>query len=378
MASLSLAVECRYYRAGVCGSCTELALPWEEQIAAKQKYAEQLIPAKTWLPIAVSRKENFRNKVKLVVSGSYENVQLGISDQDLRNCPLPLPEIKAVIPRLAEFIKQCKLRPYRVNSASGDLKYLLITASPSQELMVRFVVRRAGVQGIIRKNLPHLLEKLPQIKVVSLNIQPEHKAILEGEEEIILTSQTVLPFLLPNTGIYLELRPQSFFQTNTAQAEVLYQQAASWLAGASSAWDLYCGIGGFAFALAEAGVEKVQGVEAMPEAVKAANDTAVQLELAQRLEFVAADATKWILEQKVQPEALVLNPPRRGIGAELAQWVNNSQVQKVVYSSCNAQSLAKDLAIMNNFQVEQAQVVDMFAHTKHMEIICLLQKKSED
>ena len=148
MASLSLAVECRYYRAGVCGSCTELALPWEEQIAAKQKYAEQLIPAKTWLPIAVSRKENFRNKVKLVVSGSYENVQLGISDQDLRNCPLPLPEIKAVIPRLAEFIKQCKLRPYRVNSASGDLKYLLITASPSQELMVRFVVRRAGVQGI--------------------------------------------------------------------------------------------------------------------------------------------------------------------------------------------------------------------------------------
>ncbi|MDY5584178.1 MAG: methyltransferase domain-containing protein [Arcanobacterium sp.] len=385
-------LNCGYYRRGECNSCTEIELRYPQQLAQKLEIAQKLIPAQEWLESAASVISGFRNKVKLVVTGTFEEPNLGIIGQDLRNCPLPSSGIREVLPIFADFITRCQLRPYNFQRNSGDLKYLIITESPHGKLMLRFVVRRRGVQGIIRKYLPDLLNQLPELAVVSLNIQPERKAIIEGPEEIILTSGAELEIPLANLGFSLQLRPQSFFQTNTAQAEILYSQAAEWLKGASSAWDLYCGVGGFAFALAHAGINEVVGVETSAEAVASAQINAQHLQklgllltsndldyaLTPNLEFICADARKWAQEQLNQrniPEALVVNPPRRGIGKELASWLNDSRITKIVYSSCNIDSMARDLELMPNYFVSQARVVDMFAHSAHFECIALLQLK---
>ena len=102
---------------------------------------------------------------------------------------------------------------------------------------------------------------VPGARVVSMNLQPEHKAVLEGPDEHILTGADTLPMRV--NDITLHLRPQSFFQTNTDVAGALYRQAAEWVAAAApaSVWDLYCGVGGFALHAARAGVAEVTGVE---------------------------------------------------------------------------------------------------------------------
>ena len=85
-----------------------------------------------------------------------------------------------------------------------------------------------------------------------------------------------------------------------------------------------------------------------------------------------ADATAWALEQPTAPDLVVVNPPRRGIGAELAGWLESSGVRHVVYSSCNAESLARDLALMPSLRPVEARVLDMFPHTTHYEVLVLL------
>lgn len=407
-------LDCRYFAAGQCRSCTLLDVPQDVQLATKQARAEELLApfvhdAVAWRSPWAATREGFRNKVKLVVTGSAAHPRLGITGprgrgQDLRDCPLPTPGIQMATPALARFVAECGFQPYDPSADCGVLKFVIVTESPSGELMVRFVARRRGVQGMLFKKLERLRELVPAARVVSLNVQPERKAVLEGDEEILISDAATLPMTLRVAGrdLTLNLRPQSFFQTNTDAAEVLYSRAVEWVSGAVgqdlgslNAWDLYCGVGGFALALASAGM-RVVGVEAQPQAIDAARES---VEAMRRrgadvdATFVAADATVWAREQSGSggagaseatgegagagevPDVVVVNPPRRGIGPELAGWIAQSGVETVLYSSCNVHTLAADLAAMEVFDVVKAQVVDMFPHTAHFETVVLLRRR---
>lgn len=376
-------LECHYFDAGLCRSCVLIKTPQNRQLEAKQARARELINAGEWLEPHASGRAVFRNKVKLAVTGTVDKPNLGIirpdgEGQDLRDCPLPTPGIQEATPALARFITECGFAPYDPRTDHGVLKFVVVTESPAGELMVRFVAKRRGVRGMLFKKLDRLRELVPAIRVVSLNVQPERMAIIEGEEEVLISDADVLPMNLDVAGedLILNLRPQSFFQTNTEAAEVLYTRASEWLDGVESAWDLYCGVGGFALVLARRGV-RVIGVETQGQAVAAAQKTADDMGV--RAEFIAADATHWAREQgraggRSLPGAIVVNPPRRGIGMELAQWIEDSGVQTVLYSSCNADSLAEDLAVMSSYKVTKVQVVDMFPHTRHFEVVGLLKR----
>ena len=134
----------------------------------------------------------------------------------------------------------------------------------------------------------------------------------------------------------------------------------------STVWDLYCGVGGFARHLAAPG-RTVVGVELSADAVAGARAAAGGL-----AEFVAADATAWAGEQSTVADLVVVNPPRRGIGPDLASWLEGSGVRHVLYSSCQVDSLARDLTAMPSLRPARAQVFDMFAHTEHFETLVLL------
>lgn len=352
---------------------------------------------------------------------------------DLTSCPLHVNEIKAALAPLTRAITRMGLQPYSIVKRRGELKHVLVTASANGQLMVRFVLRSTAQLPAIRKGAPRLQSELPGLRVLSVNIQPRPAAILEGEREIILSQDSTLdmPLYLPELGgdgvvvnnkksvLPLVLPPQSFFQTNSDVAAGLYAQARAWardyaggaagvLTGAEagregaggaagtltgepgagepgaggahpdatqnsqSIWDLYCGVGGFALALAQPGAQ-VLGVEVSAPAIDGARAAAAQLSLTSpQVRFEAGDASVLDTSGQVyghdKPDLLVVNPPRRGIG-ELAASIEGSGIQRVLYSSCNPASLAKDLAVMSSYRVRRARLFDMFPHTNHAEVL---------
>ncbi len=373
-------MDCHHFDAGRCRSCTWLPRPYDDQVVDLQNRCAAALAGHIgllWEPPYRSAESGFRNKAKMVVTGTATEPNLGILDQggagvDLRDCGLHVPAIRQALPVLAAFIARADVTPYDVGSRSGELKFLLVTASPVGELMVRFVTRSQEPVARLRKHLPWLLGELPGLVVASVNLQPEHKAVIEGEREILLTEQAVLPMRI--NGHDLLLRPQSFFQTNTEVAAALYRDAAEWIdeRDPRSVWDLYCGVGGFALHVGRPG-RTVLGVETSAEAVASATETASRSGSAAA--FVAGDATAHALAAAEVPELVVVNPPRRGIGDDLAGWLNASEVRTVLYSSCNPESLARDLAAMPAFAAVRARLFDMFPQTAHAEVLVRLDRQ---
>ncbi|MDF0513803.1 23S rRNA (uracil(747)-C(5))-methyltransferase RlmC [Agromyces sp. H3Y2-19a] len=389
-------MDCSYFDAGRCISCALMGRRYDLQLADKQAHAEALLApfgVGHWEPPVASREDAYRNKAKMVVGGTVDAPTIGILDADgygidLQACGICSDGHRAAFPVLARFITLARITPYDVRRRSGELKHLIVTESPDGELMVRFVLRSTEPVARIRKHLPTLLAELPNARVVTANVLPEHKAVLEGEHEIVLTEAETLPMRL--NDVTMHLRPQSFFQTNTAIAAALYAEARTWIRDLApdSAWDLYSGVGGFALHIAGAAGSAstagsadgagpaVTGIETSVEAVASAELSRTDAALS-RLRFAAGDATDFALRAQPAdaPDLVIVNPPRRGIGPELAHWLEASDVSHVLYSSCNAASLAKDLAAMPSLRPVRARVFDMFPQTTHFEVMVLLGRR---
>jgi 23S rRNA (uracil747-C5)-methyltransferase len=380
-------MQCDYFDAGVCRSCTLMGQPYADQVLDKEIRTRELLRDAAeasggidWLPAVRSPESGYRNKAKMVVAGSVQQPTVGILDAkgrgvDLRHCGICTPGIQRALPILADFIAYAGLIPYDVPKRRGELKFVLVTEAPDGSLMVRFVLRSEGQLAQLRRHLGTLRDALPAAVVVTANILPEHKAVTEGDREIVLTERDTLTMRLG--GVDLHLRPQSFFQTNSAVAAELYAQATTWIdeVAPSSMWDLYCGVGGFALHAARPG-RRVLGIETSREAVASAKQSAREADLAD-VRFIADDATAHALRARPSdvPDLVVVNPPRRGIGASLASWLEDSRVRHVVYSSCNPVTLAKDLAAMPSLRVRRARVLDMFPQTDHLEVVTLLSRR---
>lgn len=375
---MSESVHCDYFEQERCRSCSWIDRGYAEQLAAKQATAQQLLggidSGIDWQPPQASATRGFRNKAKLVVSGDCAQPVLGIVDEryqgiDLSDCLLYPESMRAALPRLRQFISLARLLPYDIAARQGELKYLLLTASPADHaMMLRFVLRSREALGRIEKHLPELQSALPALRVVSVNLQPRHAAVLEGDTEILLSAEDSLP--MPLNGVPLYLQPGGFFQTNSAVAAALYQSARRWIEPMQPrrVLDLYCGVGGFALHLAAAGRE-VSGVEISPSAIASARRAAAEAGIQAR--FDCADAR---VLPATSAELVVVNPPRRGLGNELCNALQASRARWLLYSSCNPDSLARDLRLLPHFRLRRAQLFDMFPHTPHAELLVLLQR----
>ncbi len=373
-------MQCDYYDADRCRSCELMGEPYRHQLARLQTRLERTladaVPGDAWQPPAHGPESGFRNKAKLAVGGVRGAPTLGILDGerrgvDLRHCGLYEPGLDTAVVTLAELVADLDLTPYDVPARSGELKHVIVTHSPDGELMVRFVLRSRAQLGKLKAGLREIRRRLPQARVVTVNLLPRHQAVLEGHEEIWLTQERELPMRVGD--LVLQLRPQSFFQTNTAVATQLYAQARDWVADVdlTSAWDLYSGVGGFALTLAAARPRAtVTGVEVAAEAVRSAVRSAAAAGLDGRVAFVAADATAYAGAHDA-PDLVVVNPPRRGIGAELAGTIERSSATHLLYSSCDAESLAADLRSLPSWKVARARGFAMFPQTEHAEVLVL-------
>lgn len=369
-------MRCGYFDADVCRSCTLMGTSYDAQLARKVRDAQSQLaawPEAVWLPAMASRPEGFRNKAKMVVGGTIENPTLGILDADRRGvdltgCGIVSPGLRAAFAPIAAFISRARIAPYDIPARQGELKNVQLTESPDGELMVRFVLRSREALQRIYKHLPNLLTDLPQLAVATVNILPEHKALLEGDEELLLTPTEALAMRLE--GVMLHLRPGSFFQTNTQIAAGLYAQAREWIDEIApvSVLDLYCGVGGFALHVAAPG-RRVHGVDESASAIEAARLSAARAGLPD-VSFAAGDATA--IAETHSVGAFIVNPPRRGLGDQLCATLDASGAPAIVYSSCNAVTLARDIAAMPNYAPRRIRIFDMFPQTEHYEVMVLL------
>ena len=371
-------MHCALYDAGRCRSCQWLELPLTQQLADKMANLRELLaghPAARWLTPVSGPETAFRNKAKMVVSGSVERPLLGMlhrdgTPEDLTDCPLYPPSFEPVFAALKPFIARAGLTPYNVARKRGELKYLLLTESQHGGMMLRFVLRSAAKLEQLRAALPWLQQQLPQLKVITANIQPVHMAIMEGEQEIFLSDQQALAENF--NGVPLWIRPQSFFQTNPTVASQLYATARDWVRAlpVNHMWDLFCGVGGFGLHCATPQM-RLTGIEIAPEAIACAKQSAAQLGLT-NLHFQALDSTQFATHEDDIPQLVLVNPPRRGIGAELCEYLSRMAPPYIIYSSCNARTMAADIDRLQGYRLERVQLFDMFPHTAHYEVLTLL------
>ncbi len=377
-------MNCVEFLAGRCNSCSLLSVPYSEQLAKKQQQLADLMSpfaGVELLPAVASHEEGFRTKAKMVVSGTKEQPVLGILNGqvpvDLSACPLYPSAFAAAFALIKSFIQRAALTPYQLEQKQGELKLILLSQSQhSGRFMLRFVLRSKNCLASIQKHLPWLQQQWPELEVCSVNIQPVHMAVLEGPEEIVLTPQELLREEL--NGIPLYLTPQSFFQTNTAVAAALYATARQWAEAipGQRLWDLFCGVGGFGLHLALQQNRSLTGIEIAPKAIASARRSAAELGLT-AVKFQALDAAAFAKAEADAPDLLLVNPPRRGLGAALCQSVLALQPAWLIYSSCNPDSLVSDLRLLTpQYQLVKVQLFDMFPHTSHAEVLTLLQRRS--
>ncbi|SNY44777.1 23S rRNA m(5)U-747 methyltransferase [Arsukibacterium tuosuense] len=379
-------MQCHHFQAKRCQSCQWLAKPYPQQLADKQQQLTALLtafqPEQMLAPVA-SAEQGFRYKAKMVVLGTLDDPILGIVNAqgeqvDLADCPLYPNSFAPVFALCKDFIRRANLTPYDIASRLGELKYILLSQSlHSGRFMLRFVLRSKNCLASVTKHLPWLAQQLPELELCSVNIQPAAAAILEGPQEIVLTAQTVLAEQLNQVPLYLQ--PQSFFQTQPVMAANLYQTAARWAAELQQQlgefqqiWDLFCGVGGFGLHLVKPG-QTLVGIEIAPAAIASAKRSAAELGLAD-VSFQALDASAFANAAAKAPDLLVVNPPRRGLGAALCQDIDRLAPDWLLYSSCNAATLAQDLAGLKHYKLIKVQLFDMFAHSSHYEVLNLVQR----
>lgn len=374
-------MKCNPYIEKRCQSCQYLNLSYEDSIKEKESHFQRVfenIKIKNILPTMTNNKvEGSRNKAKLSVSLVDNQIAFGIYDQaqnfkNLMDCPLHLDGINQILVDLKKLFEEFKILPYQLSDKKGEIKSIIITKSDTtDEMMIRFVLRSKESLDRLKKLVIKLREKNEQIKVCSANIQPLHAAVLEGEEEIVLTVNESISHQYDDFKIKLGVR--SFFQVNSEIARKLYSEARNLLAdrGIKTLLDLYCGVGAFSFYLSKS-VEQVLGVEISEKAIQYANETKLNHQV-KNVEFQALDVDLFLSFNESKYDAILVNPPRRGVGKKSIEAILKLTPNYIVYSSCQAESLRSDFELLKNYyQIESIQIFDMFPFSKHYEVLVLM------
>jgi 23S rRNA (uracil747-C5)-methyltransferase len=376
-------MKCDYFASGKCRSCNLLDRSYGESLLVKENELREFFPdqVEVMQPTVKVAGEigGSRNKAKLAVFDHEGKLTFGFyhsdgSYQELEQCPLHVVGINQVLAGLRDILNQFAIVPYDLKTKSGELKYLLISASgvgDAAELLLRFVLRSKKTLSRFEKALPEILAVSSLIKVVSVNIQPVHQAVLEGDEEIVLTDEKYITHQFDEFELTLGTR--SFFQVTSEIALGLYNAVADEVKvdAPSSLLDLYCGVGAFSFFATRYCVDVV-GVEISQEAIKCARISAGFNR--KDVTFLAMDVEKYLGECGREFDVVLVNPPRRGLNADILGMIVKMAPRVIYYSSCNVKTLRRDFEVVREFyQVRSLRVFDMFPFTGHFEtLMCLV------
>lgn len=375
-------MKCSFFQNHSCSSCELLDKSYEETIDLKMSELIKLFPeesSKFKNPIMLgSGCTGSRNKAKLAVFGGDDEIHFGFYNKDgaatiLESCPLHCEGINELLPVLKSILKKYQIAPYDLKTKKGEIKYVLISKS-ADEFLVRFVLRSKESLDRLKKGAAELIGINPKIKVITANIQPIHQAIIEGDEEIILTEEKVIIHQFDEFKLALGAR--SFFQVTPEIAKKLYDTLSLEIKHdlPKSLIDLYCGVGAFSF-YASRWCNDVCGVEISKEAIECAK-ISTQLNNIKKIDFYAMDVEEYLKKNPKKFEALLVNPPRRGLNSSIIENIKAIDPKYIYYSSCNAETMQRDyLELEKNYEIRSLQLFDMFPYTSHFETLMCLKRR---
>lgn len=396
--------EPRCQHAYVCGGCTYQHIPYDYQLQIKREQVRdhyhrigELTGIEPKPTIACKHTLYYRNKMEYsfgdrrwltqqeVDSDEFVDDQAftaglhapGRFDKilNLNECHLQDLISFQIMDYTRDFAQNNGITPYNTHEHSGYLRNLVIrTADHTDDLMVNLVTRTDDA-ATINKISDALLEQFPRITTIVNNINDKRNPTAVGRyENIIYGSGYITDYI----GDYkYVLHANSFFQTNTSQAEKLYNKALEYanIQPDETAFDLYCGVGSISLAASSA-ARKVVGIEIEKVAVKNAR-TNVEQNNVDNVEIVQGDLKDTFNDDFIssygKPDVLFTDPPRAGMHEDVVRQLCELKIPRIVYISCDSSTMARDIKKLNEvYEIEEVQPVDMFPQTYHIETVASL------
>lgn len=423
-----------------CGGCQIQALSYDRQLAFKQDkvrnnllriggFSEEEVDRVMEPVVGMENPLRYRNKAQYPfgtdkqgnpITGFYAGRTHSIISNT--ECYLGREENREILQTILDYMKEYHVNAYNEETGKGLIRHALIrTGFYTGEIMVCLVINYQGKKeaassasegknaktgrGKLATGEAHylpeqdkLVEKLALIKgmtSVSVSINTERTNVIMGKEiHTIWGSDTITDKIrvrdtgkvdMPYTGeeLTFSISPLSFYQVNPMQTEKLYSLALEYagLTGKESVWDLYCGIGTISLFMALRAKE-VYGVEIIPQAIDDARQNAVRNHIANAEFFVgkAEEVLPAVYEkEESHPDVIVVDPPRKGCDEKCLDTMLKMAPSRIVYVSCDSATLARDLKLLcaGGYRLERVRPVDQFAHTVHVETVCLLSKLHE-
>ena len=375
-----------------CGGCEYQGVPYEEQLKKKKKQVAKLLKPYCEVKgiLGMENPYEYRNKVHAVfarlkngkiISGTYEPNSHRVVAVD--SCMIENRKADEIIASIRELAKSFKIRIYDEDTGFGLLRHVMVRVGHhSGQIMVVLVLASPIMPG--KNNFVKALLKLhPEITTIVVNVNDKKTSMVLGDKEKPIYGKGYIEDTF--CGLTFRISPRSFYQINTKQTEVLYKKAIKLadLKGKERVLDAYCGIGTIGMAAAKHAKEVI-GVELNPDAVKDAKANA-KANGVKNIRFYQNDAGKFMVQMASQEgqgaiDVVFMDPPRAGSDEAFMSSVVKLSPKKVVYVSCNPETLARDLGYFtkHGYEAKEAWAVDMFPWTGHCETVVLLSKGEVD
>jgi len=375
---------------GKCGGCQLLHMSYDKQLQWKREQVSKLLKpyGRVEEMIGMDKPEHYRCKVHAafgrdrqgnIISGVYQTGTHRIVP--VEECLLEDEKADAIIGTIRGMLKSFKIKTYDEDTGYGLLRHVLIrTGYKTGQIMVVLVLSSPILPS---KNnfVKALLKEHPQITTVVINVNDKRTSMVLGERQQVIYGPGFIEDEL--CGMKFKISPKSFYQVNPAQAEVLYNKALEYadLSGKESVLDAYCGTGTIGM-IAASKAGSVLGVELNQDAVKDAIAGAKKNKIS-NIRFWKADAGEFMVDMAQsgkKVDVVLMDPPRSGSSEKFLSSLVKLRPQRVVYVSCNPETLARDLKYLcaKGYSMERAAAVDMFPFTDDIETVVMMQYRGKE
>ena len=372
-----------------CGGCQMLDMEYAEQLKRKQKVVEDLFRGVCPVKPIIGMKDPFhyRNKVHAVFDRDKRgNIISGIYQENshdvipVETCMIEDKKSDEIIGTIRGMLKSFKIRTYDEDTGYGLLRHVLIRRAFSTNEIMVVLVTASPVFPSKNNFVKALREKHPEITTIIQNINGRGTSMVLGNKENVLYGKGYIVDELCRCKF--RISSKSFYQINPVQTEVLYGKALelAGLTGQEMVIDAYCGIGTIGI-IASRQADQVIGVELNQDAVKDAVNNAKMNDI-DNIRFYCNDAGRFMVnmaERGDKVDVVIMDPPRSGSTEEFMDSIAKLGAGKVVYVSCNPETLVRDVRYMKKlgYAAEGVWPVDMFPATRHVETVVLLERKAK-
>jgi len=370
-----------------CGGCQYQQLSYDAQLKYKTKRVKEALTRiahvkQEVLPcLGMDNPYNYRNKIQVPFNKDKKGVvKFGFYKENshiimpIKECAIEDRRAAPILWDIKLLLEEMNIPCYNEDSGKGILRYVLIrTSHHYDELMVVLITTQMNFPGQ-RNFINELVSRHPEITTIVENVNNRHTNVILGNQEKVLYGPGHIKDDI--LGLTFEISAASFFQVNPVQVEKLYASALNLidLNKKEIVLDAYSGVGTIGL-IASKNAKKVISVEINKSAHKNAIENAKRNSI-DNIEFYCADAGEFITKYDGDIDVLIMDPPRSGSDETFLSTVINKKIKKIIYVSCNPETLARDIAYLSkSYEVNYVQPVDMFPMTAHVETVVLMLRK---